>query len=428
MKKSKRSGFQPPRNREAAMEAYIEQVNQEILDLLKSNAEKNNPNISSSERKCLEDLKSNKDIIIKPADKGGAIIVMNRTAYEEEIKNMLNDEKFYEEQDKDLNGDFAKELKDFVEGMEEKKLIDVKEKKFLIQNEHVSPIIYGLPKIHKFFESMPSFRPIVSGCGSCMEGVSKFVDFHLKPLTFKAKSFVRDTTDFLRKIKDLKVGPDDIIVAADVCSLYTVINHEEGAKACAAALNGRTNDEKKKMPTGIIKKLILMILKSNCFSFLGKFFLQVCGTAMGTPMAPSYANLFMTEVETKIIQSFKLRTGLEPLAWFRFLDDIIFVWSHGEESLKNFFEHMQSFGEVNKMKTSLKFTFEYGKSVPFLDTTVTLKDGKIVTDLFCKSTDAHLYLRNDSCHPKNCMKGLAKGEFLRVHRICSSEEVWGPGS
>jgi hypothetical protein len=143
---------------------------------------------------------------------------------------------------------------------------------------------------------------------------------------------------------------------------------------------------------------------------------------MGTHMAPSYANLFMTEVETKIIESFKLKTGLEPLALFRFLEDIIFVWSHGEESLKDFFQHMQSFGEVNKMKTSLKFTFEYGKLVPFLDTTVTLKYGKIVSDLFCKSTDAHLCLRNDSCHPKSCMNGLAKGEFLRVRRICSSEE------
>ena len=143
---------------------------------------------------------------------------------------------------------------------------------------------------------------------------------------------------------------------------------------------------------------------------------------MGMPMAPSYANLFMSEVEANLLKDFKAKTGLEPLVWFRFLDDIIFVWQHGEENLKKFFEHMQTFAERKGMKTSLKFTFEYGQSVPFLDTTVSLKEGKIVTDLYCKKTDAHLYLRSDSCHPKNCIKGLAKGEFLRVKRICSTVE------
>jgi hypothetical protein len=70
MKQTSRRGFEPPHNREPALENYIEKVNQEILDQLKSNVEKNHPNISDSERKALNDLKSNKQIIVKPADKG----------------------------------------------------------------------------------------------------------------------------------------------------------------------------------------------------------------------------------------------------------------------------------------------------------------------------------------------------------------------
>jgi hypothetical protein len=143
---------------------------------------------------------------------------------------------------------------------------------------------------------------------------------------------------------------------------------------------------------------------------------------MGTPMAPSYANIFMTAIETKILLEYEKQTGLKPMIWYLFLDDIIFIWPHGEQSLKEFLDYMQEFGERNSYKTSLKFTFEYGRKVPFLDITVSLEDGQVVTDLFYKKTDAHLYLRNDSCHLKNCLKGLAKGEFLRMKRICSYEE------
>ena len=74
------------------------------------------------------------------------------------------------------------------------------------------------------------------------------------------------------------------------------------------------------------------------------------------------------------------------------------------------------------MKTKLKFTFETGKSVPFLDTKISIgSDGKLKTDLYTKTTDAHLYLRQESCHPKSCTRGLVKGELLRVRRICSED-------
>jgi hypothetical protein len=94
------------------------------------------------------------------------------------------------------------------------------------------------------------------------------------------------------------------------------------------------------MPTNHITKLFSLILKSNCFTFLGKFFLQITGTVMGTPMAPGYANLYMGKVETEILYEFEKQTGLRPSIWLRFLDDIFFLWPHGEKSLKHFIQFM----------------------------------------------------------------------------------------
>ena len=55
----------------------------------------------------------------------------------------------------------------------------------------------------------------------------------------------------------------------------------------------------------------------------------------------------------------------------------------------------------------------------FLDPRVTIKEGRLVTDLHNKNTDAHQYLYHDSCHPYNCKKGIAFSQALRIQRICS---------
>ena len=107
MERIRISKLESPDDREPALETYIEKVNKEILDPLKSNAERRNPNISKEERGCLENLKNNRAIVIKPADKWGCIVIMNREVYESEIKEMLKGGDFYDKKEKDMNPEFA---------------------------------------------------------------------------------------------------------------------------------------------------------------------------------------------------------------------------------------------------------------------------------------------------------------------------------
>ena len=97
------SNLESPDDREPALETYIEKVNKEILDPLKSNADRRNPNITKEERGCLENLKNNRAIVIKPADKWGCIVGV----YESEIKEMLKGGDFYDKKEKDMNPEFA---------------------------------------------------------------------------------------------------------------------------------------------------------------------------------------------------------------------------------------------------------------------------------------------------------------------------------
>jgi hypothetical protein len=161
----------------------------------------------------------------------------------------------------------------------------------------------------------------------------------------------------------------------------------------------------------VIKSLLLHILKENYFDFLDKHYLQIQGTAMGTKMAPPYANIFMANLERGL-------TNIAPQhisIWKRFIDDIFFIWTGSMDSLVEF-QHT-----ANTLHPSIKFTFESSISeVNFLDTTVyTDESRKFRTKLFRKPTDRNLILHFDSHHPLHNKRNIVYSQALRYKRIIS---------
>ena len=83
-------------------------------------------------------------------------------------------------------------------------------------------------------------RPVISNSGYYTENISAFLEFHLKTLAQKVKSYIKDTNDFLRKIASLPPLPNDIILCTiDVMSLYANIPHDEGLVALRKSLESR---------------------------------------------------------------------------------------------------------------------------------------------------------------------------------------------
>ena len=130
---------------------------------------------------------------------------------------------------------YSTEIKAFVDSMFHRRLIDKKTRKFLILRQPQVARFYLLPKIHK--PGNPG-RPIVASNGAPTENISRFVDFFLQPNVVHLQSYIRDTTDFINKLRRLPILPQDcLLVTLDVSSLYTNIPHEEGIKACEEFLN-----------------------------------------------------------------------------------------------------------------------------------------------------------------------------------------------
>ena len=192
----------------------------------------------------------------------------------------------------------------------------------LINSDARAGKFYLLPKTHK--KGCPG-RPVISGCNTPTEKLSEFVDAQLKPLVPRIASYVQDSNDMLRKLKDMERLPENaILVTIDVVGLYPHIPHQR---------------EEQGIPTEDIVDLASIVLKNNNFGFDEKHFVQKSGTAIGTKMAPSYANLFMDDLERKIISA----STLKPYMWLRFIDDVFMVWTHGEERLREFLDFINGF-------------------------------------------------------------------------------------
>ena len=140
--------------------------------------------------------------------------------------------------------------------------------------------------------------------------MSAFDDRELLPLLANIPSYIKDTTDSLNKLSRFDNLPDNtILVTFDVTALYSSIPHNDGIGACKKYLDGR---ELSSISSEDICQLIKFILEDNVFSFNDEYFLQVCGTAIGTRMAPCYANIFMAELEENFLSGYPYK----PLAYY----------------------------------------------------------------------------------------------------------------
>ena len=121
-----------------------------------------------------------------------------------------------------------------------------------------------LPKIHKNKFPVPG-RPIVSSCNSQTEKISMLLDIILQTYVLDTKSYIRDTSDFLQKISELELHPNDWIFTMDVMSLYTNIPHTEGINCIKELLNSMKQNQ---LPSNEnLLKLLEMVLKLNNFTF-----------------------------------------------------------------------------------------------------------------------------------------------------------------
>lgn len=379
-------------------------------------------NLTSNEREALEELKNNSEIVIKPADKGSATVIMDKTAYVTEALRQLNNTKYYRKLDRPTFINNVKPINEILDEMAALQVISDKQLKFLRADaSDRQRIFYLLPKIHKPRDKwpqanrMPEGRPIISDCGSESYRVSQYIDSFIRPISIKHPSYIRDTYDFVSKVRNQQIPSDAFLVTGDVCALYTNMHIDRTIETVREALRKHPVDGR---PDQHIIRLLEITLRNNDFVFNKEFFLQICGTAMGKTYAPGLADLYLEHFDNVASNNFHIR----PLFYYRFLDDTFFVWTGSLEQLHEY----ELF--LNQIIPGIVITLNVSPiSVNFLDTTVYKKSlnhtaSTLLTKVYFKETDTHQLLHQDSFHPKHTTRGVLKSQILRFQRISSTYE------
>ena len=159
------------------------------------------------------------NIVIKSADKGSAVVIWNRDDYIKEAEKQLGDKEIYEEVCNDPEP-LTSTIHDAIEKIRKRGDLNADTIKYFMVKDPKFASFYLLPKIHKRLHDVPG-RPVISNCGYFTENIYSFLDFHLQPLAREVKSYIKDTNDFLKKLRSLPNLPYDIILCTvDVVGLY----------------------------------------------------------------------------------------------------------------------------------------------------------------------------------------------------------------
>ena len=383
-------------------------------------------NLTKGEKTALRLLKQEKSIIIKQADKGGAVVIMDKQLYLKEAHRQLNDNKYYLQLPTLIQTETATIINSILEKCRQNNFISDKQFTYLSpMNRSFTPrYFYLLPKVHKPRRTwphhrMPAGRPIVSDTNSESNRICEYIDYFLQPLANKHLSYIKDTYHFVEKIRNQEIPNNSFIVTADVTSLYTNMNLDRIISTIKQEFNNNPNP---KRPDDLILELLETTLRRNDFEFNGKFFLQTCGIAMGRRYAPSAANIYM-----KSFDSDAMTYHIKPLLYSRFLDDIFFIWTESLEKLHDFETYLN--GLIPGIQITLKANSQINE---FLDTYVykAVENNKtyLRTKVFFKSTDTHQLLHRHSFHPKHTFQGIIRSQHIRFKRISSSFEDYKEAS
>ena len=240
-------------------------------------------NLSKAQNIALRELKKDRDHIVLTADKGVAMVIMDRQDYISKANTLLN-QSTYRSIPQDSTNAIKNKLITILKRVKSQTGLSNQTYKAMYPMGCVPLKFYGLPKIHKLDTLL---RPIVSSTGSVTYGVAKELDKILKPLVGKSVYHIKSTQDFVEQVRHITLAPGECLSSYDVSALFTSVPIDPALKVIKGLLEkDHTLKDRTVMGVNDIILLLEFCLKNTCFSFQDQFFEQVEGVAMGSSVSP----------------------------------------------------------------------------------------------------------------------------------------------
>ena len=316
-------------------------------------------NVDHNRIKILKDLR-HKYAILSP-DKGCGVVILKRTDYQSCMMELFADKTKFTMLTEDPTLTQLATLQNYLRTIYNRGEI-TSEVYSEVQPQSTKPArAHGLPKIHKDFDTLPPFRPIIDTTGTAYQPLAKYLTRLLNPLTMNS---------------------------------YTLEIQEN------------TSPKKR-----TLKKLLLDCCTKTPFSINGQLFKQTDGVAMGSPLGPTLANIFMTAFEDEIVR--KLIDSDVIKFYVRYVDDTLIVAKPSD--FKTILETFNTF------HPQIQFTLEEfpDNNVHFLDLLINSSD----ITIFRKPTHTGQYTHFSSFTPWSRKTAWIRALVNRAYKICSNHQL-----
>jgi hypothetical protein len=364
----------------------------------------------------LKSLSGDKNLIVLKPDKGNGVVLMNRKDYHVKMMSMLNDGSKFQR----IDGDWLKiitknedKINRLLSKMKSNGDITEQEYNAMYATGTKPGALYGLPKVHK---ANTPLRPILSAIGTTGYNLAKFLLPLLSHLTVNNYT-IKDSFSFVEEITTIPNSEEYIMASFDVTSLFTNIPLQETIGIATQHLYEDDQQQAPIMKRTWFQQLLELSVKDILFTFNEQLFAQVDGVAMGNPLGPTLANIFLCHHECLWLED--CPTEFKPRLYRRYIDDVFLLFRRQD--------HVHKFlNYLNSKHPNIKFTCEteINQQLSYLDVMICRINNVFETSIFRKKTFTGLGLRYDSFVPKSYKHNLITCLLGRAHRICSSYDAF----
>jgi hypothetical protein len=374
-------------------------------------------NLLPYQQAMLQTLKDNNHLIILKSDKNLGPVVMERELYiNRALEEHLQNANTYRQLTTEMGDGRVKSIIRMITNFNECFLQQRhhSDYKYIARSLEVPDpysYFYLLAKVHK---SPWKTRPIISASGSITYGLAKWVDVQLQSINKLLPFVIKSSYELsltLRKFSTLK--ENSRFFTMDAVSMYTNIDTHHALTSIKNFLSTTDYATRANVDVDALMRALDIVMKNNIFKFGDTTWLQMTGTAMGTPPAPTYATLYFAIHELKIIHRYP-----ELNFYGRYLDDCLCIWtpmSHDDANIWQCFQ--DDFNDYGKL------TWEFtprSTTINFLDLDITINENyQISTSIYEKALNLYLYLPPHSSHSPGVLKGLIFGMIQRITRLTS---------
>src|ERR1700761_3988663 len=215
--------------------------------------------------------------------------------------------------------------------------------------------LYGLPKTHK---SGVPLRPILSALTCHNYKLAKFLVPLLSPLAVSEYT-VTDAFSFANEIQQRVDHDKHFMISLAIESLFTNVPVRETIDIILSKFNPNDSCIYHGFNRKDFQTLLELAVDDSFFSFNNKLYRQTDGVAMGSPLGPLFANIFLSHYESQWLKD----SPIKPSLYRRYVDDTL--WSIPADSN---IQSLMTF--MNSRHANMRFTYETESNIPFIAKTM----------------------------------------------------------